>query len=137
MKSSFTEYLKTLRNEAALSQQEVAYRGGISIDHIAKIEQGRRRPSATVLKKLATIYDVPLVCLLQAAGYWDEDPSRSRGPQDVETAFPSRDVAPASFYGLQFIFGHRDSRCIQARRQFIQHLRGEGSCHQGKRCCLL
>ena len=87
METSLGEYLKTLRREVALSQEEVARAGGVSQAYIAKIEQGKRQPSAAVLKKLAPVYNVPLSHLFKAAGYWDEDVSQLTEGEEVDMAF--------------------------------------------------
>lgn len=51
--------LKKLRMNASYSQKSFAKIVGISQNHYANIENGIRRPSPAVAKKIATVLDFP------------------------------------------------------------------------------
>jgi transcriptional regulator with XRE-family HTH domain len=48
--------LRTIREQARLTQQQVAMRLGVSQGYVSLCETGRRRPSASLMKKVATVY---------------------------------------------------------------------------------
>lgn len=52
--------LKFLRNEAGLTQTEVANKIGIAQQTYAGYESGRHQPNVEILIRLADIYDMPL-----------------------------------------------------------------------------
>jgi DNA-binding XRE family transcriptional regulator len=56
--------LRRLRRENALTQEQLAHRSGVSLEMIAKTEQGHRQPRLPVLARLAAALDVPLSELL-------------------------------------------------------------------------
>ncbi|MDR3597047.1 helix-turn-helix transcriptional regulator [Clostridium sp.] len=69
----FGEYIKNLRNEARLSQRELAEKSGVSNAEISRLETGeRKKPSPIVLKSIAPFLDVTYEDLLQKAGYIEE-----------------------------------------------------------------
>ena len=89
--SSFTEYMRSLREGQKLSVREAAAKSGVSVSYITQIENERRKtPSPEVLKKLAPAYNVPVRDLLKAAGYMDDirevKPALS-DDEEVERAF--------------------------------------------------
>ena len=89
--SSFTEYMRSLREGQKLSVREAAAKSGVSVSYITQIENERRKtPSPEVLKKLAPAYNVPVRDLLKAAGYMDDirevKPALS-DEEEVERAF--------------------------------------------------
>ncbi|WP_431090862.1 helix-turn-helix domain-containing protein [Paenibacillus sp. 8b26] len=53
--------LKKLRMEKEWSQQELANRSGVSQSHIHYLESGTKQPTLTILNKLASALDVPVV----------------------------------------------------------------------------
>ena len=57
------------RRRARLTQPELAARVNISQSHVSFIEQGRRRPEASVLQNIARVLDVPYRELAELAGY--------------------------------------------------------------------
>lgn len=64
-------YLKKLRDNKNLSTREVYDLSGVSNSYLSLVENGRRKPSAIVLKKLAPIYNVDYFDLYEKAGYID------------------------------------------------------------------
>jgi len=51
------EWLKNLRIQAGMNQQEFAYKVGVSREYITMIENNERTPSVTVAKKIAIELD--------------------------------------------------------------------------------
>jgi transcriptional regulator with XRE-family HTH domain len=51
-----TQHLRTLRKQARLTQQQVAKRLGVSQGYVSLCEAGRRTPSVSLMKKVATVY---------------------------------------------------------------------------------
>lgn len=64
-------YLKKLREEKELSTREVYNLAKVSNSYLSLVENGHRRPSAVVLKKLAPVYGVDYLELYVKAGYAD------------------------------------------------------------------
>lgn len=59
------EHIKTLRKERGLQQKEVAVEVGIDQSNYSKIENGRREPSVSVLKKLADLFEVSVDYIIE------------------------------------------------------------------------
>ena len=64
-------YLKKLRENKGLSTREVYELSKVSNSYLSLVENGRRRASAVVLKKLAPVYGVDYLDLYVKAGYAD------------------------------------------------------------------
>lgn len=64
-------YLKNLRDNKKLSTREVYDLCGVSNSYLSLVENGHRKASAIVLKKLAPIYNVDYLDLYEKAGYID------------------------------------------------------------------
>ena len=52
------EHIKELRKQRCLQQKEVSIEVGIDQSNYSKIENGKREPSVSVLKKLADLFNV-------------------------------------------------------------------------------
>ena len=52
------EWLFNARENASMTQEQVAYIAGIDRTHYVKIEKGMRRPSYEVATKIASILDI-------------------------------------------------------------------------------
>ena len=65
------QYLKELRETKGLSTREVYNLVDVSNSYLSLVENGHRRPSAIVLKKLASVYNVDYLDLYVKAGYAD------------------------------------------------------------------
>lgn len=78
-------YLRNLRENKQLSTREVYDLCGVSNSYLSLVENGHRRASAIVLKKLAPIYDVNYLELYEKAGYIDliEDEKKSKYKTDI------------------------------------------------------
>lgn len=78
------KYLKGLRKNLKLTTRDVYKLTGISNGHISDIENGKRKPSADILKRLAPIYKVNVEELLKMAGYLPQDePEYNNTPIDI------------------------------------------------------
>lgn len=64
-------YLKKLRETKGLSTREVYELSNVSNSYLSLVENGHRRASAVVLKKLAPVYGVDYLDLYVKAGYAD------------------------------------------------------------------
>lgn len=64
-------YLKTIREELGYSIYDVNKLCDISPSYLSLMENGKRRPSAIILKKLAPIYNVNYIELYKKAGLID------------------------------------------------------------------
>ena len=64
-------YLKTIREELGYSIYDVNKLCEISPSYLSLMENGKRRPSAIILKKLAPIYSLNYIELYKKAGYID------------------------------------------------------------------
>lgn len=64
-------YLKKLRENKGLSTREVYELAKVSNSYLSLVENGHRRASAVVLKKLASVYGVSYLDLYVKAGYVD------------------------------------------------------------------
>ena len=64
-------YLKELRESKGLSTREVYELSKVSNSYLSLVENGHRRASAVVLKKLAPVYGVDYLDLYVKAGYAD------------------------------------------------------------------
>lgn len=65
------QYLKTIREELGYSIYDVNKLCDISPSYLSLMENGKRRPSAIILKKLAPIYNIDYINLYEKAGYID------------------------------------------------------------------
>ncbi len=64
-------YLKKLREEKGLSTREVYDLAKVSNSYLSLVENGHRRASAVILKKLASVYEIDYLDLYVKAGYAD------------------------------------------------------------------
>jgi transcriptional regulator with XRE-family HTH domain len=63
---AFALAVKRLRQERDLSQEEVAFSGGISTSTVSRIERGLLQPSSTIIGRIAKGLGVSLVELAAA-----------------------------------------------------------------------
>ena len=65
--------LRLVRQEAVMSQEELAERSGVARDTISKLETGRRGAYPSTIRKLAAGLDVQPQMLMGGVEYLDED----------------------------------------------------------------
>ena len=59
------EHIKELRKQHGLQQKEVSIEVGIDQSNYSKIENGKREPSVSVLKKLADLFNVTVDYIIE------------------------------------------------------------------------
>jgi putative transcriptional regulator len=59
MLQRFSEKLRTLRERHHLSQKELANLVGFTREHINGLENGRKKPGAEIVFKIADVFGVP------------------------------------------------------------------------------
>lgn len=64
---AFGEAVRGRRLARGLSQERLAERAGVSVEHVARVERGEKSPSLRVARSLAAALDVPLADLLTEA----------------------------------------------------------------------
>ena len=69
LKEQFGKYLKALRVQRQMTQEQLAEDSHISVDFLSLIERGRNAPSFGILERLAEALDVPVKALFD----FDED----------------------------------------------------------------
>lgn len=65
------QYLKNIRESLGYSTYDVNKLCNISQSYLSLMENGKRKPSAIILKKLAPIYSLDYLDLYEKAGYID------------------------------------------------------------------
>lgn len=110
------EYLKQLRNEKGLSQEQLAEKIGLSRQSISKWEQGLSTPDVDNFVKLAEIYNVPIESLLKGKPV-ENNTSEHNADTEKQTPkekkkrgwlFPSYPVIAVIVYALiGILFGGR------------------------------
>lgn len=65
------KYLRQLRENNGLTTREVYNLARVSNSYLSLVENGQRRASAIVLKKLAPVYNTDYLDLYEKAGYID------------------------------------------------------------------
>ena len=67
-------HLRGLRQQAVLSQEQLAERSGVARDTISKLETGRRKAYPTTIRKLAAGLEVEPGLLFGGVEYRDSEP---------------------------------------------------------------
>lgn len=67
-------HLRSFRQRAVMSQEQLAERSGVARDTISKLESGKRRAYPTTIRKLATGLEVEPRMLMGGVQYFDEEP---------------------------------------------------------------
>ena len=67
-------HLRGLRQQAVLSQEELAERSGVARDTISKLETGRRKAYPVTIRKLAVGLEVEPRMLLGGVEYTESEP---------------------------------------------------------------
>lgn len=64
-------YLKGIREAKKISLRQVDYQKGITYSHLSMIENGTRKVTPSILKRLAEMYNLDYIDLYEKAGYID------------------------------------------------------------------
>lgn len=77
-------FIKQIRIEKGISQEEVAVKAGLARSYISKLEDNKHKnPSAMVLVKLSNGLGVSYESILEAAGYLESINENNLPPLDV------------------------------------------------------
>ncbi len=94
----FGKYLNGLREERKLTTRQVELYAGVSNSYISQLENGKRGiPSAKIMEKLAQVYKVPFLDLMEKAGYYTKEHFYHPDTNEVEELFhpvPQDDPSP-------------------------------------------
>ena len=89
------QYLKNIREGLGYSTYDVNKLCNISQSYLSLMENGKRKPSAIILKKLAPIYSLDYLDLYEKAGYIDLIKD--------ETKIKNTDFRYASYNGIDTV----------------------------------
>lgn len=92
-------YLRELRRHKRLSLRQVQEETGASGSYLSQVEQGKRHPSAHLLRKIAPTYGASVRDLLTMAGYLNEPEVNMSDEERIEWAFNCVVSGPAYQYG--------------------------------------
>jgi transcriptional regulator with XRE-family HTH domain len=79
--------LRELRKRKNLSLRDIEKESGVSGSYLSQVEQGKRHPSADLLRKIALTYGASVRELLVMAGYLDEPEATMSDHDRIEWAF--------------------------------------------------
>jgi len=80
-------YLRGLRRRKRLSLRQVQEETRASSSYLSQVEQGKRHPSARLLRKIAPTYGTSVGDLLAMAGYLNEPEVNMSDQERIEWAF--------------------------------------------------
>lgn len=67
------EMIKLLRNNANLTQKEMAKKLGVSLSSLQKYEYGDFKPSSDILKKMSEVFKIPVSVILNVDDYTEDE----------------------------------------------------------------
>ena len=74
-------HLRSFRQRAVMSQEQLAERSGVARDTISKLETGQRKAYPTTIRKLAAGLDVEPRLLLGGVEYLEAEPMEGSAEQ--------------------------------------------------------
>ena len=77
-------HLRSFRQRAVMSQEQLAEKSGVARDTISKLETGQRGAYPSTIRKLAAGLEVEPQLLLGGVEYLEEGPSSPEKPKDDE-----------------------------------------------------
>lgn len=80
-------YLRELRARKRFTLRDVEEQSGASGSYLSQVEQGKRHPSAELLRKIAAAYGASVKELLTMAGYLDEREVKMSDQERIEWAY--------------------------------------------------
>ncbi len=114
--AAFGPYLRELRRAARLTLKQVERAAHVSNAYLSQIERGLRNPPhPDILKRLATVYDVPPADLLIAAGYLEDHAEAGVSRLKVEAAYKHVLSDPTFRHGTRL----KGSQISLAGKRFI------------------
>jgi transcriptional regulator with XRE-family HTH domain len=83
-KRTLGQIIKQKRLELALTQRELANQLGVKASHVAYIESGRRKPSLTLIRRIADALGLDRqeisCCRIQRRNTWSTNPANRQLP---------------------------------------------------------
>lgn len=114
MKVTLGQYLASIRNDRKLSLRQVEEASGkeVSNAYLSQLENGKiQQPSPTILNKLAEIYKIEYMTLMELAGYLPTASARGEGQRHGRIAtFAEHNLTPEEEAELIDFLKHIRSR---------------------------
>jgi len=63
--SAFAAYIRELRRQRGLTQEQLAQRSGLAVEMIARVERGDYSPALSTLGKLCVGFEIPMSRLFE------------------------------------------------------------------------
>ena len=86
---AFGPRIRDLRQQAGLTQEDLAHHCGLFRTYLSRIENGKANPTLTMIHALAVSLDVPVTALFESP----PGPSRSKAPAARATQPASKRIA--------------------------------------------
>lgn len=114
MKVTLGQYLASIRNDRKMSLRQVEEASGkeVSNAYLSQLENGKiQQPSPTILNKLAEIYKIEYIALMELAGYLPAAATRSEKQRHGRIAtFAEHNLTPEEEAELIDFLKHIRSR---------------------------
>ncbi|MEZ5632425.1 MAG: helix-turn-helix transcriptional regulator [Burkholderiaceae bacterium] len=114
MKVTLGQYLASIRNDRKMSLRQVEEASGkeVSNAYLSQLENGKiLQPSPTILNKLAEIYKIEYITLMELAGYLPAAANRVEGQRHGRIAtFAEHNLTPDEEAELMDFLKHIRSR---------------------------
>ena len=122
-------YLKSFRESLEYSTYDINKLCEISPGYISLIENGKRKPSPGILKKLAPIYNLDYIDLLEKAGFIGLAEKEKLGNSNNKQAFPLLGMVKAGYNYLasENIVGYvsMDKKIPDPENYFALQIKGD------------
>jgi len=114
VKVTLGQYLASIRNDRKMSLRQVEEASGkeVSNAYLSQLENGKiQQPSPTILNKLAEIYKIEYITLMELAGYLPAAATRGEGQRHGRIAtFAEHNLTPEEEAELMDFLKHIRSR---------------------------
>jgi transcriptional regulator with XRE-family HTH domain len=114
VKVTLGQYLASIRNDRKMSLRQVEEASGkeVSNAYLSQLENGKiQQPSPTILNKLAEIYMIEYITLMELAGYLPAATARGEGQRHGRIAtFAEHNLTPEEEAELMDFLKHIRSR---------------------------
>lgn len=114
MKVTLGQYLASIRNDRKMSLRQVEEASGkeVSNAYLSQLENGKiLQPSPTILNKLAEVYKIEYITLMELAGYLPAAANRGEGQRHGRIAtFAEHNLTPDEEAELMDFLKHIRSR---------------------------
>jgi transcriptional regulator with XRE-family HTH domain len=114
---SLGERLRELRRLKGLSLRDVEEESGASSSYLSQVEQGKRQPSAELLRKIAPTYGASVRELMTLAGYLEEPEVAMSDQERTEWAFQCIITDPDYRFGTSL---RTPELTIEAKRFLVE-----------------